>query len=481
MKKNEINNNRFNNVCELIKNKLVELGTASLVVAVAQGNEILWEEGFGWADRERRIPSNPHIMYSLASISKPITATGLMILKERGLIDLDKPINDYLGEAKLKAWVGNAEDATVRRVANHTSGLPLHCHFFYEDEPYPKPHTDETIRRYGNLVYIPGERYQYSNIGYGILDYLISRISGKSYEDFMRQEVFLPLDMTHTSVNVGYGLEKYQAMRYASDGLRIPFYDFDHPGGSAVFSSAHDLIRFGMFHLKTHLPNQRAILADETIDEMKIGTVEADNRNRYGIGWASCDDSFGYRAVWHNGGMGGVSTTLMLIPDEKIAVVTLANSASPLPDMIYKEILSVLLPKYAEKRAEVESKKNQKDKKQSQDFVPTPELIGEWNGKVHTYKEDIPVTFWFKECGDVIVKMGNQLKTLLNDVYFKEGYLTGQMTGDIGIEDVNRRPYHLHLILKLRDQVLNGAMSAISLSDRKMGNALSHWIEIKRS
>jgi len=88
---------------------------------------------------------------------------------------------------------------------------------------------DETIRRYGNLVTAPGERYQYSNLGYGILDYIISRISGRSYEDFMRTEVFLPLDMTHSSVHIDSGLKKYQAIRYDTDGLRIPFYDLITP------------------------------------------------------------------------------------------------------------------------------------------------------------------------------------------------------------------------------------------------------------
>jgi len=466
---------RFLHIRNLINTELVESGTASLAVAVAQDGSILWEDAFGWADRERMKTANIHTMYSLASISKPITATGLMILKERGLIDLDRPINDYLGKAKLKLRIGNADEATIRRALNHTLGLPLHYQFFYEDESYPKPTMDETIRRYGNLVTAPGERYQYSNLGYGVLDYVISRLSGKSYEDFMRQEVFLPLDMTRSSVHIGSGLDKYQAIRYDTDGLRIPFYDFDHPGGSAVYSSVHDLVRFGMFHLKAHLPNQKAILSDEAIDYMKVGTAEIGNNNSYGIGWASSSDLMGYHGVWHNGGMGGVSTTLMLIPDEKIAVATLANSSSPLPDMIYKEILSALLPKYAENRAIREA--NQKKNQIPEDFKPVTELVGEWNGSVHTYKRDIPIAFWFKECGDIVVKMGDQFKTLLNDPIFKDGYLSGRMTGDIGTEDANRRPNHLFLTLKLRDQVLNGAMTAISNIDKR-GNALSHWIEI---
>jgi len=473
----EIKDYEFNGVRNLIHAKLLELQTPSLAVAVARNGKIIWEEGFGWADRENRVWANEHTMYSLASISKPITATGLMILKERGKLDLDRPINDYLGDAKLKAWVGNPDEATVRRVANHSSGLPLHYQFFYEDEPYRRPPMDETIRRYGNLVTAPGEQYQYSNVGYGILDYVISRLSGKSYPDFMRQEVFLPLDMTHASVYIRPGLEKYQAVRYGSDGLPIPFYDFDHPGASAVFSSAHDLVRFGMFHLKANLPDQQVILSDESIDEMQQPTMDIGNGHGYGIGWGITGNDMGYRSIGHGGGMGGVSTILVLIPSEKLAVVTLANSSSSLPGLISKEILSVLLPEYAKNRALLEAQQKQGENKTQK---PVPEIIGEWSGSVHTYKEVVPFTLWFKESGDVHVQLGDQLKTLLNDVSFKDGYLEGRMMGDIGTEDANRRPYHLHVTLKLRGDVLNGAMIARSLPGRRMGNALSHWVELKK-
>lgn len=154
-------------------------------------------------------------------ISKPVTATALMVLRERGLIDLDRPANDYLGDAPLSARVGEATTATVRRIASHTSGLPLHYHFFYADEPYVRPPMEETIRRYGNLVTAPGERHSYSNLGYGILDHIISRVSGKSYADFRREEVFLPLGMTHSSVGIGPGLDAFEAKRYGeTDPLR---------------------------------------------------------------------------------------------------------------------------------------------------------------------------------------------------------------------------------------------------------------------
>src|SRR5262245_57083940 len=308
----------FDGVREFIKQQLSERRLPSVAVAVARDGQIIWEEAFGWADVEKRVSATPDTMYSLASISKPFTATGLMILKERGRIELDRPINDYLGEAKLAVRVGNPADATVRRVANHPAGLPLHYQVFYEDESYRAPARDETIRRYGNCVTAPGERYQYSNLGYGILDHVITRVSGRGYADFMREEVFLPLGLTHTSVNLGSGLEKLQAIRYGTDGAAIPFYDFDHPGGSAVYASAHDLVRFGMFHLKTHLSDQKAILKDETIDEMQKATVNTGGKSGYGIGWATDESPGGRRLVTHSGGMGGVSTMLALYPAEKL-------------------------------------------------------------------------------------------------------------------------------------------------------------------
>src|SRR5215813_10504490 len=120
----------FDRVREFIKQQLTERRLPSIAVAVARDGQIIWEEAFGWADSEKRIPATAHTMYSLASISKPFTATGLMILKERGRIELDRPINEYLGKAKLHARVGDPAEATVRRVANHTAGLPPHYQHF---------------------------------------------------------------------------------------------------------------------------------------------------------------------------------------------------------------------------------------------------------------------------------------------------------------------------------------------------------------
>lgn len=235
---------RWDLVRATIREVMAENSLASISVAVAKDGRIVWEESFGWADREKAIPATPHTMYSVASISKPITATALMTLVEQGKVDLDKPANEYLGPGKLTGLAGDASGATVRRVLSHTAGLPLHYQFYYRSNAYPALSNDETISRYGILVNPPGDVYNYSNLGYGIIDHIIARSSGSDYADFMRSKVFLPLGLTRTSIGLAPELEPYAAQRYDAKHRILPFYDFDHRGGSAVYSSAHDLVRF---------------------------------------------------------------------------------------------------------------------------------------------------------------------------------------------------------------------------------------------
>ena len=422
---------RFDGVRALIRQRIANGLEPSITVAVAQRGKIIWEEGFGWANREDRIPADENTMYSLASISKPFTATALMTLVQAGKIDLDKPINDYLGDVKLKARIGDANDATVRRLANHSSGLPLHFQFFYSNEPYQKPSYDETILRYGNVVTIPGEHYQYSNLGFGIIGYVLTRVSGESYPDFMREAVFSKLGLTHTSVGIGPGLEKFKAIRYDSKGSPYPSYDFDHPAASAVYSSAHDLVRFGMFHLKDHVSDQAQILTDASIDAMHQPTMKISDTQGYGIGWFTEDRPDGYHVVSHTGGMPGVATILMLVPSEDIAVVVLTNELNRTAiSEVSDAILKVLLPKWQTTPIKPET---------PTPFIPAPELLGNWKGTLHTYQIDLPVTLKFLlSSGDVHVQLADELESLLNNVQFKDGWLSGEAWGDVATDDAER-------------------------------------------
>ena len=465
----------------------------SITVAVARYGKIIWEEGFGMANREKNIPATQHTAYALGSISKPLTATALLVLKERGLVNLYSPINNYLGRSKVRAQVGDATGATLFRVASHTSGLPLHGQHFYDGELYHPPPIDESIHRYGNLITAPGERYQYSNLGYGLLGYVISRLSGKSYSDFMRDEVFEPLGMDHTSVHLGPGLEKGQAVKYTADGIVVPPYDSDSPGSTAIYSSAHDLIRFGMFHLKNNLPDQKAIITANSIDLMHQSNPETGplrewerEGSGYGIGWFVGITKGGLRTVHHNGGTVGVSTVLALVPKENLAVTVLSNTNSKWPDVILMEILGKILPDILNGLPDTTSKSSNERR-----FMPNPALAGLWKGFVYTYEGRIPLALEIQESGNVYATLGNLSRALLQNVSYRANFplflnsgggvfLRGSMQRKFDTADVSRgNPYKLWLELKLRDNMLNGSL--IAFSQRKFySGPLTHWVEMTK-
>ena len=443
----------------------------SMSVAVAKDGQVIWEEAFGWANREERVPATPHTMYSMASISKPLTTTGLMILMERGEIDLRAPVDRYLAPAGLKAFEGEASAATVTHILNHTSGLPVHYSVFYRDQPYRQPPPfAESIRRYGILVHPPGEVYQYANFGFALADHLISKASGVPYARFMKTEVFLPLGMTHTSIDVGPGLERFAAVRYDGQGNPVPFYISDHPGASQVYSSAHDLIRFGLFHLGHTLPDQTQIISQRSIDLMKQDSDPDPRNNRYGLGWFLKTDEYGYDVAWHTGSMRGTNTMLKFVPEEDIAVVVLVNTGSELRGKIPNDIIGVLLPEYGAGWAQDRDRPDEP----RDAFEPTAELIGEWRGEITTYEERVSVTLDLQADGDVLLNISDQLKTLMDRVRFADGVLTGTSFGTIPSSDARVHPHNITYKMLLKGNVLSGYVTPEYTTDRSYGNPSSY-------
>jgi CubicO group peptidase (beta-lactamase class C family) len=196
----QVEDDRFRAVRSLICEQMTKYELPSVSVSITEHGHIVWEKGFGYADKENLLLATSNTMYRVASITKPFTATGLMQLVERGAIDLDHPVNDYLGSEGLVARVGDIRAATVRRIANHTSGLPQHWQFFFSNDQYPVPSTEETVSHYGTIMSPPGSRYEYSNLDYAVLGEVIERASGQSYRDYMTTNVFVPLGLTHTSL-----------------------------------------------------------------------------------------------------------------------------------------------------------------------------------------------------------------------------------------------------------------------------------------
>ena len=468
---------RFATARATIERLLKEDNLPSVSVAVAKDGQIVWQEAFGWANRERQVRATPSTAYSLASISKPITATGLMRLVEQKKVDLDRPANDYLGRGKLTApGGGDASGATVRRVLSHSAGLPLHYQFFYAGLPYSEPPVDDTIARYGVLVNPPGSVYLYSNLGYGILDQIIERVSGRKYAEFMRTEVFAPLGMRHSSVHITGRKPHEVAERYDAEGKPIPYYDFDHDGGSAVYASAHDLVKFGMFHLGAKLVEQKRVISDETRDQMKVVETPASSTDRYALGWFIGEEN-GIRRIWHTGSMPGVTTILNLYPDENVVTVVLLNASNAgARTRIAQAVAAAVLKTSAGPQPRAPSPPPPGARPA---FKPTLEQLGEWTGTLKTWERDVPLSMRVEEDGDVKIRLGGGLWTLLNQVSWTQERLAGRFAGTIPTADARRQPHTIQLELRPRDGKLAGQATALS-SEQPIHFALSSYAELTK-
>lgn len=446
----------------------------SISLAVARDGRIVWEESFGYADLERQIKATPATLYSMASISKPIAATGIMKLVEQGRIDLDRPANDYLGNGKITGLAGDAAGATVRRLLSHTAGLPLHYRFFYEGGSTTRPSMDEAISRYAIAVYPPGAVYNYSNLGYGVLEEIAARASGRSFETFMREEVFQPLGMPTTTIGTGAGLT-HAAVRYDAARRPIAFYDFDHRAASAVYTSAHELVRFGMFHLKNRLPDQQPVLQAATIDRMQRVSTPGDTATGYGLGW-SIGNEQGFRVVSHTGGMPGVSTTLKLYPEHNVAIVVLANTGGPIPHRAAYYVASAVLPRYDAVLADRPGTPGA-----SVGFAAPADLWGEWTGTVRMYDGSTTPLVLLVKPDDVHVRFGggNALWTVLNFPTYRANLLGGRFAGTIPSEEARRYPHAIGVSLLLEGGKLRGWAAAVT-SDDPVTGAMSSYVELTR-
>jgi CubicO group peptidase (beta-lactamase class C family) len=462
-------------------------GVASIAVAVAKDGKIVWEEGFGWANREEGVQATPHTVYHLASVSKSFTATGLMVLVERHLLDLDRPANEYIGEAKLTAFAGSADDATVKRIIFHPAGLPMYWNIFEVGGQYRPPDMGECIKRYGIFVTAPGERYCYSNFGYGILDHIITSVSGMDYADFMKKEVFDPLGMTRTSILLDSTMIGHVARLYDERHQPLGPCDFDHRGASAVLSSAHDLVRYGMFHLKERIPEQTPILQEETIDRLHRETDPSQSELKETIGFECLLGSFGrvniggYRIDVCTGSMPGASSRLALVPSERLVTAVLCNQMGVDLWEIEKAILGAMLPGFSEA---CESEIGHRHGESGMSSVPPESFVGSWTGDITTYAGDQPVELRFSSAGEIDMTISDRaapllaIKTPLGEMGFQGDLFKGLFMGRIETPDAARSPHVVLVELLRRDGRLTGYAAAVAMNKRY---CFPYWMELQHS
>ena len=183
-------------------------------VLVVKDGKTLVDQGYGSADLEWKIPNTPPVKFRLGSITKQFTAASILLLEERGKLKVEDPISKYLPDAP-DAW----KNITIYNVLTHTSGIPSFTGFpDYRSTEWKDTTPAELVARFKDkpLDFEPGSKFSYSNSGYVLLGYLIEKVSGQTYADFLQQNIFTPLGMADTGMDSNKAIIPEHAQGYQS-------------------------------------------------------------------------------------------------------------------------------------------------------------------------------------------------------------------------------------------------------------------------
>jgi CubicO group peptidase (beta-lactamase class C family) len=291
-------------------------------VLIAQGDEVLLNTAYGMADVENNTPNTPQTRYHIASLTKQFTAVAVLILHDQGKFDLDEPVCEYVPDCP-DHW----KAITIHQLLTHTSGLPDSWHFYEgKNEPDISYDPDEIMGWFKDapLDFEPGEQFAYSNTGYLLLGCLIEQVSGQSYEEFLRAQIFEPLGMS----NSGYSDdEEGLAIGYKYIGIEA---DFINPSlaysAGGLYSTVEDLYRWDRSCYTGELLPKKLL---DTIFTPYVSTPNFPyaplyNQVSYGYGWF-IGERFGHRVAGHGGTYNGFRALIEHFPDDEIAIIILSN------------------------------------------------------------------------------------------------------------------------------------------------------------
>jgi CubicO group peptidase (beta-lactamase class C family) len=309
-----------------------KLGRFMGAMLVARDGKILFENGYGWANAEWQVPNTARTKFRLGSVTKQFTAVAVLQLVEKGKIALDDPVSKYYAAAP-EAW----SKVTVFHLLTHTSGIPSYTGLpgFIQNKARD-PLTPEAIVKLSHdlpLEFAPGEKFAYNNTGYVLLGYIIEKVSGMRYADYLRRNVFDPAGLADTGYDVSGEVLSRRASGYSGtvNALRnCKYLDMTLPfAAGALYSTVEDLFRW-----------DQALYSEKLISAASREKMFTPFKNNYGFGWA-ITKSDGRLQQAHGGGIFGFNTYVLRSPEDRIYVAVLSNLESPLPGKIAKDLAEI--------------------------------------------------------------------------------------------------------------------------------------------
>lgn len=335
-----------------INHEMQQAHAQGLSIAIVSDQTIVWEQGFGWANKERRHPASAQTLYRTGSISKLLTDLGALQLAASGRLNIDAPVRQVLHDFAPAAPDGKAYPITPRMLMTHHSGLPRDVlKGFMSSQPAPFNDVIKQLNAMG-ADDIPMRSFSYSNAGISVLGAVVAEASGQQFETWMRNSVFGPLDMTESAFEAMPSQSEKMAQGYTKGqpatepGLR------DVPAGGLT-SSVHDMSNFmrmlfadGRFKDKQVLPTEwvKSMLSPQNTQ------IPLDAGFQVGLGWMlgslSADVPRGMGTVAHHAGSTRLFNSQMyVLPEQKIGVIVMSNDqgAHELVDRIALRALNVEL------------------------------------------------------------------------------------------------------------------------------------------
>lgn len=299
--------------------------TVGISAGIYKDGKISWSDAAGLMDTEKNTPANVDMINRTASISKPMTAVAILQLMEKGLLQLDDPIQKYIPDFPVK----KEGTITIKHLLNHSSGVKAYKNGKegFPTKNYPTLRDAIKVFEDRSLANRPGEGYQYTTYGYVILGEIIEQVSGQSYRSYMKEHIWDKAGMTNTDVEIFGTTYTNKSKLYRGNGKggfkndKITNLSLKVPGGG-IQSTVPDLLNFAAAILNNTL------IKAETLQLMATDTGIKKQGNPYGLGWflySSADKPSG-RIIGHSGAQSGTATQLFIFLDKKAAVVVLSNT-----------------------------------------------------------------------------------------------------------------------------------------------------------
>ncbi len=310
-------------------------------VAIVTDQEILWSNGYGMADLEKKVPSSPNTTYSICSISKLFTSVAIMQLRDAGKLRLEDLVSDHLSWFSLKQQYPDTGPITIRSLLTHSSGLPRESDYPYWSGPdFPFPSSEQVKAKLGaqKTLYPPSTYHQYSNLGLTLLGEIVAEVSGVPYKQYIKQNILIPLRLADTRPELPESLWRgklatgYSALK--RDGTRdmLPLFQAEGIAPAAGFSSTvEDLARFASWQFRLLEKGGKEILKASTLREMhRVHWVDPDWQTTWGLGFYVREVD-GRSMVGHSGGCPGYRSILNIDDHEKQAFIVMINACGVSP------------------------------------------------------------------------------------------------------------------------------------------------------